>query len=491
VRGHRDVTRKSRVLGRLLDSARNSPRPDRTARAAIARHLPLALLAGIVLALALAPHDAAPGGRIVGAAILIGFAIFSWAFGLFAEPVTSLVFFLLAVIFHVASAPVVFSGFASPAWWLVFGGAITAAAVQSTGLGRRLAVIAFGRVGGSYSRCVAAVAVATVGLAFLMPSTNGRILLLMPIVLAFADRLGLQPGRIGYTGLIVTVAAASYMPSTAILPANVPNSILLGTAETLYGVKLTYGPYLLLHFPILGALKTAILVWLVCRLFPEREPLTNRRDGALGPMSREERRLAIVVGASLLLFATDFLHGISPAWISLGTGILCLMPPIGVISPRVFSERVNIVTLIYIAGILGLGAIVADSGLGTAASEALLRLTNLTPGHPAENLTILGAIGAALALLTTVTGVPAVLTPLAGEFAAASGLPLLSVLMLQVVVFSTVLLPFESPPMMIALQLGGVGVRPATRLTLTLAAITLVVLLPLDYFWWGLLGYLP
>ncbi len=34
--------------------------------------------------------------------------------------------------------------------------------------------------------------------------------------------------------------------------------------------------------------------------------------------------------------------------------------------------------------------------------------------------------------------------------------------------------------MMAALQLGGVGMRPAARLTL-----------PLDYLWWRVLGYLP
>lgn len=451
--------------------------------------MPFAALAGAIAALALVPHD--PTHRLAAAGILIGFAIACWAFGLFAEPVTTLLFFLLGVIFAVAQPGVIFSGFASSAWWLVFGGAITAVAVHTTGLGHRLADLLFGRGGGAYWRCVAAVAVAALGLAFLMPSTNGRILLLMPIVLAFAERLGLAPGRAGHTGLMLTVAAGSYLGPTTILPANVPNSILLGAAETLYGVKLTYGPYLLLHFPILGALKTALLVWLVCRLFPERQPLSLAEFRAPGPMTAEERRLALIIGLSLVLFATDFLHGISPAWISLGTGVACLMPEIGMLSPKLFAERLNVVTLIYIAGILGLGALVTDSGLAEAASAWLLAATHLSPGNTIANLAILGAIGAALALLTTVTSVPAVLTPLAGEFAAASGLPLLSVLMLEVVVFSTVFLPFQTPPMMIALQLGGIGLRPATRLTLSLAAITLLVLLPLDYFWWRLLGYLP
>ena len=452
----------------------------------VARSLSVALLAITVAAVA-----ATAQRHLAQAAILVGFAIVSWAFGVFAEPLTTLLFFLLAIIFHVAKPETIFSGFASSAWWLVFGGSITAIAVQKSGLGGRLALLLSSRVGGSYRRAVAAVALAAVGLAFLMPSTMGRVLLLMPIVTALADRLGLAPGRRGHTGLMVTLAAASYMPSTTILPANVPNSVLLGAAESMYGVKLTYGPYLLLHFPILGALKTLVLIWLVCRLFPDRHPLSNAAASEPGALSQPERRLAIVLGLSLMLFATDFIHGISPAWISLGTGIVCLLPGVGLVTSKDFSEELNVAALLYIAGILGLGALVATSGLSRALSAHLLRILPLAPGHTLTNLAVLSTMGAAVAALTTVSGVPAVLTPLAVDFAAATGLPLLTVLMLQVVVFSTVFLPFESPPMMVALQLGNVGARAGAKLCLALAAITILVLLPLDYFWWRLLGYLP
>jgi hypothetical protein len=93
----------------------------------------------------------------------VGFAILSWSFGLFAEPVTPLLFFIFVVLFHVAKPSVVFSGFASTAWWLVSGGSVTAVAVQVTGLGRRLADLLFGRFGTSYPRAVTAVALAAVG----------------------------------------------------------------------------------------------------------------------------------------------------------------------------------------------------------------------------------------------------------------------------------------------------------------------------------------
>lgn len=455
----------------------------------VARGVPVGLLLCVIAALCVWARSGSPA--YVGAAILIAFVIACWVFNLLVEPVTSLVFILLVILFHISKPEVVLSGFTSQAWWLVFGGSIIAIAVQTTGLGRRLAGALFARSGGSYPRAVTAVALAAVGLAFVMPSTNGRVLLLTPIVLAFAEHLGLMPGRPGHTGLVVTAAAASYMPPTAILPANVPNSILLGAAHSIYGVELTYGPYLLLHFPILGALKTVALIWLVCRLFPEPGRLIVAGTREPAPMSRDEKVLSFLLLLSLLLFATDFIHGISPAWISLGIGLLCMLPPFTLVTPKIFSERINVSMLVYIGGILGLGAVVSATGLGQLVSSALMGWAHLTPGHTVVNLATLSGIGAGLAALVTATGLPAVLTPLAKEFAEASGLPLLTVLMLQVVVFSTVFLPFESPPMMVGLQVGGVSPQPAGKLCLALAAVTIVVLLPLDYLWWRLLGYLP
>ncbi len=457
----------------------------------VGRYGPIALLVIVIAVLAWLPYGVSGPVRLIGAAVLIAFIIASWAFNLLGEPSTSLVFLLLAILFKLAKPDVVLSGFTSPAWWLVFGGSITAIAVQTTGLGRRLARLIFARAGNSYPRAVAAVALASVGLAFLMPSTGGRVLLLTPIVIAFAEHLGLTPDRPGYAGLIVTVAAASFMPATAILPANVPNSILLGAAQSQYGIELTYGPYLLLHFPVLGILKTVVLIWLVCRLFPEHGPLTPETHRDPGGITRDERTLAVLLGLSLVMFATDFLHGISPAWISLATGLLCLLPPIGVIGTKTFSEKFNLAPIFYIGSILGVGAVVADSGLGERVSSGLLQWAHLMPGDTIADVAKLAAIGAGLTPLVTATGAPAVLTPLAGEFATASGLPLLTVLMLQVPIFSTVFLPFESPPMVIALQLGGVNMRAAGKLCLALAAITIVALLPLDYLWWRLLGYLP
>jgi di/tricarboxylate transporter len=57
--------------------------------------------------------------------------------------------------------------------------------------------------------------------------------------------------------------------------------------------------------------------------------------------------------------------------------------------------------------------------------------------------------------------------------------------------FSTVILPYQSPPMMIAMHMGGVSLKDGARLCLVLAVITIVVVLPLDLLWWRVLGALP
>ena len=451
------------------------------------------LIVGVVAALTLTRYVPLIGGypaAMSQAAILVVFTVCSWALGLFREPVTTLLFFLFAMLFGVAPAQTVFAGFTSPAWWLVFGGAVTGVAVRVTGLADRFSHFLLAAKMDSYRYYVAAVATGAVALAFVMPSTTGRVLLLTPLALTLADRLGFEPGRRGRTGLVLAVAAGSYMPPTSILPANIPNSVLLGAAQSLYGVRLHYGPYFLLHFPILGALKTVVLVWLVCRLFPDRVEAVFRPPANGDSLSRREWTLTVILGLALLCYATDFWHGISPAWVSFAAGVACLLPQTGVVPVDDFTGRVHITPLIYVAGFLGLGALISGSGLGSWAATQLLRWIHMAPGHTFANVLWLELVGAGIGLLTTLPGLPAVLTPVAGQFAHASGLPLYTVLMLQVPVFSTVFLPYQSPPIMIAMQMGGVSLRDGTRLCLALAAITLAVLLPLDWMWWKLLNVL-
>ena len=122
-------------------------------------------------------------------------------------------------------------------------------------------------------------------------------------------------------------------------------------------------------------------------------------------------------------------------------------------------------------------------------AEAALAWLPLQPGHDGRAFAAVVGLTAVLDMLVTQPSIPAVMTPLAGTLAEAAGLPVDAVVMLIVVGFSTVLLPYQTPPLVVAMQLGGVPMGKGNKLCLALFAVTVLVLLPLDFLWWRLLGW--
>src|SRR5690606_24046699 len=102
----------------------------------------------------------------------------------------------------------------------------------------------------------------------------------------------------------------------------------------------------------------------------------------------------------------------------------------------------------------------------------------------------LSGMAGLMGLVTTTPGVPTVLTPMAPDLAAATGFTLEAVLMTQVIGFATVIFPYQVGPFVMAMQLSGERLGHLLRVTLPLAALTFVVLMPLDWLWWRMLGWL-
>jgi anion transporter len=394
---------------------------------------------------------------------------------------------MLAMAFAVAPAQVVFSGFASATLWLVLGGLIMAEAVNRTRLAQRLASALFDRVALSYAQLVVAVVVASVVLAFLIPATVSRVLLLLPIVMALAKRVGFEHDSPGYNGLCLAMIIATYQCGTAVLPANAPNLVLAGSAEALYGVQITYAEYLWVQFPVLGALKSLAIIVFVLWFFPA-EARSSPGTRAAEPLTPEQWRVAVILAVSLVLWATDFLHGIKSGWIALAAGIACLLPRVGVMPVAAFHE-VRLGPYFYVGATLGLGLMMQTTGLSEGLGTLLHGVLPLAPGADFSNFVVLSVLATVTGLFTTNPAQPAVLAPLAESFAQVTGWPLKSALMVISMGFTTFLLPYQVPPVMVGLQVGALRMRSMLRLSLPLAAFGLLVILPLQYLWWRVIGY--
>ncbi len=443
-----------------------------------------AMLGLVIARLGFAPRQALAGA-------IAAFAMASWASGALAELTTGLAFFALATLGGVAEPKSVFVGFTSSSFWLVLGGMIVAQAMTKTGLGRRLASLICAPLATSYPRLIGGIVLISYVLAFLMPSNIGRIVLLMPIMLSIADEIGLGEGTRGRTGVVLATGFATFVLSTTILPSNVPNLIMAGSAEAIYGIHMSYLHYLMLHAPILGLVKAVLLVALICTLFPDR--LAGGRQlptaAALPPLSGPELRLAVLLAATLLLWLTEPWHGLGPAWIGLAAAAICLLPGVGMLTPDAFNA-INHRTTLYVAALLGVVTVISETGLGAAFGRIVLAGLPLRAGADAWNFAMLTLLSFGISLVASANAVGAIYTPLAADLVSATGMPLSSVLMIQVLGFSTVAFAYQAPPIMVALGLGHVSVSHATRLGLAMTAAAFIILVPLDYVWWRLIGEL-
>ena len=421
--------------------------------------------------------------------LIVGLTILLWATSLLPEFITALLFFTVAMAAKIAPPDVIFGGFASSAFWLVFSGFVLGIAIRKTGLADRAARALSSRLTDSWPLMVSSVVLLSYALAFVMPSNMGRIALLMPIVAAMAARAGIHEGTKAWYGLALAVGFGTFQLSATILPANVPNLVMSGAAEGAYGIHLNYLPYLLLHTPVLGWLKGLLLIALICWLFPGK-PQPPKDITPSEPMSREEKRLAWLLAVVLTLWVTESWHGIGPAWTGLAAACVTLLPRVGFISGDEFATGVNIRTCIYVAGILGLAITVTQTGIGDTVGQALLHIMPLDAGRPFTSFLALTGITTVLNFIMTANGVPALYTTFAQSFADATGFPLLSVIMIQVLGYSTPLLPYQASPIVVAMALGKVPARAGMLLCLALALASYLLLLPLDYLWYQALGKL-
>lgn len=452
------------------------------------------VLAAIVLAALCAvamPIGMDPGQAAVFGIVLVTLSL--WATGLVPGYVASIFFFTALLLGGLATPDVVFSGFTSTAMWLIVAGFVIGAAITSSGLGARLGALAHNHLSHSYALLISGLMVVSMLLGFIMPASTGRAAVMVPIGLALADAIGLRPGSTGRTGVAVLIAIATNMPSFAILPSNIPNVVMTGLADQLFDIHFGYTEYLLLHYPVLGVVKSAVIVGLVLYFFPAEIKAEHAAPHAAAvEMGQKSGRKQIILLALLLVtlvfWTTDHIHGINPAWVGMATALVLIVPQFGFVPPPAFKASIDVGTLFFIAGALALGFVVNKSGLGHIIAHEAMGLLPMQIGEDFRNFMSLTLLSAGTSIFTTMPGVPAVMTPLAPELASASGFSLEAVLMTQVIGFSTVVFPYQVGPFIVAMGLAGESIRPLMKITLALCAITVLMLIPLDFLWWKFIG---
>lgn len=423
---------------------------------------------------------------------LVAIAVGFWALGVLPEALTGLLFLLAAVTVLGLEPAVVFSGFTTTAFWLIFAGVILSASTSKTGLSQwfaaRFLKARFASLG--YGPRIALIVIFASGLALILPSTLARVAVLLPLVIALCDEFGYRHASKGRAGMVLAAAVGTYIVPITFLPANLPNIVLAGALESLYGITLTFGPYILLHFPVIGLVKGIALVIILTYLFRD-DPVPDSavEKSADAQLSGPAMRLLAVLGVTLTLWSLDFLHGVSPAWIGLGAALLCVMPFMRITDLKSMPFNTAFPMLLYIGAVLSIGAVMTASGGGEALSRVLVASLPLETSSDPVRLLSLMVVATLTSLATTMPVAPAMTAPFFGEIANTTGWTVDAVAMSQVLGYATPLLPYQLPPLMLAMAMAGVTLGDATRVLLLLALVTTPITLIAAHFWWLALGW--
>uniref|UniRef100_A6VVD2 Sodium/sulphate symporter n=1 Tax=Marinomonas sp. (strain MWYL1) TaxID=400668 RepID=A6VVD2_MARMS len=420
---------------------------------------------------------------------LLFICIAFWATSLVPAYWPALGLFAFATATQLAPTQVIFAGFQSSTFWLLFSGMVFGAAINHTGINSRATRLLMLILGNSYQGTIIKIALFAMGLAFLIPSGVSRIVLIIPIIASLADHFGYDQDSNGRKGMLLAAAFGTFLPAFSILPANAPNMLLSGMAEALYNAPFSYGEYLLLHFPILGLGKLIMTVGVILWLFPDKAP--NQAIQATiekSVMTKIETRLLIVLCVCFAFWFTDSLHHISAGWVGLTAALVCLWPSLGLMAKNSIDKDIQYGTLLFAAGIIGLSAIIAYSGLGNILVNYLTEVIPFSEDSALLNLSLLTFISTCVAVVTNLAGVPAIMTPMAEHLANITGLSSHAVLMTQVLAFSNVLLPYQAPPLITAIALGNLSISAVTKVCLATFVLTSLILLPLNFIWWHILG---
>lgn len=442
----------------------------------------LLILTGLaaLLALVLLHRVSASDARIL--AIVLTCIVF-WAGGSMSVLWVSLLFFFLAVTCTSLPRADIFSGFSSSAFWLVFSEAAIGSALKDSGLSARIGVVLARCAGRSYLKALFAFAVLSFLLSLLMPSTFGRIAILVPIASGYCDAVRLGPDANGRRGILLLVIVASYELASAILPASLPNAIMAGIVEQLRGTPLGFADYLLKFFPAGVVARGAVLIAASYWLFPDRITRTPAAE-EIEPIGRRGWHTVILLSLTLAAWFTDSIHDIAPGWIGLGFTLLYFMTSPPAMLER-FASSVNVDLLSFIAAIIGITTILQHLDMRPLAALNLEALR----GSPLLAYGVLSALSVMLTFAFTANAAPAFYVPLVSHELARTAF-LNAGLLAQVIGYGTVFLPYQAPPLLFGIRISGLEAHTARRYCLITGLAGLLCVMPVNALWWRILGML-
>lgn len=416
------------------------------------------------------------------------FCMSLWLTNLIPLSATGMLVLALLPLLGVLPRAEAFSLFGNSAVFFMLGVFLLAAATISTGLSKRITLLALQRFDGSPARLVTGVVVCSSFLALWMPE-HAVAAMIYPIIVETVDSLKLPRGHNYAKKLFLGLAWGSIIGGVGTFLGGARAPLALSLLEEAYPERtISFGLWMAAAIPIV-VVVTAVAALALRRWLPDdcteirsATKMLDERVRLLGPMSGVERRLA---GLALLTIL---------AWIFLGHAVglevIAVLSAVMLFGLRIVDWKtaqgyVNWGVLLMYGGAVALG-----SALTQTHAMAWFAHQVLSPEVPA--LAILALMAVASIMLTegiSNAATVAVLLPIGYSLGQLSGIdPVTMTLAVTIPAGLAFMLPISSPPNAISYSAGHYGVKQVVLLGWRMNLAALIVVLVVMLFWWPVLG---
>jgi len=395
--------------------------------------------------------------------------------------------------------PLAMSGFVNSGWVFVAAGIFMAAAITSTGFETRIAYLILRASGIKINNIIGGIIIVAFVLTFIIPSVIARAATMVPIVMGLTKTFGLPIDSQISKALMMSVGILPSVTGVGVLTGSAPNPVVAQFIADAGLKAITYTEWLMYNFPYSLAMGV-VLYFVMTRMHKfEFQELPGGRDylnkciADLGPMSVKEKRVAVILTLTILMWATDKFHGISATTVSIMSVFVMLFPYIGVTTWKNLCNKVDWTAILMFGAGISLGTVLMKTG----AAQWLAKVSLIAAGVGQLPFVIMAFVIFGLSFIirmafTSITSCIVAIVPAILGFLLAlndPSIPIHGILFgVCVMAHNIFLSPVNSANTMIAYGTNSFRTQDMFRIGVPLFIATFALLVPWVLIYWPLIG---
>ncbi|MGI6548762.1 MAG: SLC13 family permease [Syntrophomonadales bacterium] len=323
---------------------------------------------GITIALVMSiiePLAGLTSPAMVGLGIFFCAVVF-WIFEVFADYVTALLMCTAWAGTGIVPFKTAFAQFSSDTWFLLIAAFGLGVAVARSGLLNRVSLKIMELFPATFMGQTAALVAAGNLIGPMIPSVTAKCAMAAPFAKGISDKMGYEADSKGAAGLFGAMFLGFGVSGPAFLSASFMCYTIKGLLPPAVQSQMTWTAWAINALP--WTLAIALLGYFAIQLLyrPGQDVQVDKQYikqqiADLGPMSRKEKIVSIVLVACLLFWMTERVHGIPAAIVAVVA--ICLLLGLDVMSRQDFRTGIGWDSVIFIGCIINIGAVFPQLGI--------------------------------------------------------------------------------------------------------------------------------